>query len=902
MPDDEIRALAESRLGRVLKGKYRLDRVLGMGGMAAVYAATHRNKKRFAIKMLHPELAARESVRARFLREGYVANSVGHPGAVTVLDDDVAEDGCAFVVMDLLQGSALDELAARQPGHKLPLGLVLSIGDALLDVLAAAHARGIVHRDVKPANLFLTDDGRLQVLDFGIARLRDETGGAQATQTGALLGTPAFMAPEQALAEPSRIDGQTDLWAVGATLFTLLSGELVHDASNAAQVAIRAATTPARSLATVAPEVPRAVVDWIDRALAFEKAKRWENATAMRQALARACLEATGAPIPPLPVTERVSATGTTAASEPASPPRSARLGDVASPAMNGRLRPIAPWAFGAAMAICALGAATWWRVHGEHAAATPAPSAIAPSTPEMGQPPATAEAAAAYAAALQADHDGNSSASDRYLRAAVKSDPALGSAYLRLAISMAGSGGWYSLVAAEAHDAFKMAVEHRGTLATWEREVLDAWKPRFADPPDHAERLRRIQPVADRYPSNAYVQLLLAQAMDATRQPVLGAVERAIAADATYVPAYAYGAARTLFFRDPETSRALLRRCLSAAPTAVDCITSWAFFDDEDGRCDEVVADGRRAVAADPSSPEGNRILGYALFSRGTAIDTVAQVLTRGLDGISDEDERKDQAYRVHMDVAELQGDFAAAQVALAQQVATRSARGDALGIGLLLHQAVLSLETGDEATAKTLVTKARSLSSTAVGVMPARVLALLARLGGRVGLLSPAETAEETERQMKARGAPGDADLFHLEFWYLPRRALDLRDADAAVRVLDERGVTVPPTLGGLDAAHLGSAYLLAGHYVEARDLLQRSIGASCGILAFHRDYVLSDFDPQFRLDLGLAREKTGDLAGAKAAYARVLAAWGHAKPRSLTAEAAKAGLARVEKSLGP
>src|SRR5580700_4901474 len=127
MADDELLALARARIGKVLRGKYRLDRVLGIGGMAVVYAATHRNKKKFAIKMLHPELSVRENIRTRFLREGYVANSVEHPGAVAVLDDDVAEDGSAFLVMELLEGSPLDELARKQEGRRLPLSLVVSI-------------------------------------------------------------------------------------------------------------------------------------------------------------------------------------------------------------------------------------------------------------------------------------------------------------------------------------------------------------------------------------------------------------------------------------------------------------------------------------------------------------------------------------------------------------------------------------------------------------------------------------------------------------------------------------------------------------------------------------------------------------------------------------------------------
>jgi serine/threonine-protein kinase len=301
--NDDSQRLADQRLGRVLRGKYRLDKVLGVGGMAVVYAATHRNKKRFAIKMLHPELSLNESIRTRFLREGYVANSVEHPGAVAVLDDDVAEDGAAFVVMELLDGAALDTIAARE-GGRLAVGLAVSVGDALLDVLAAAHAKKIVHRDIKPANIFLTSDGRLEVLDFGIARLREE-GTGEATATGAMLGTPAFMAPEQALGESTTVDAQTDLWAVGATLFTLLSGELVHPGENAQQLLIRAATRKARSLAAVAPTVPKSIADVIDKALAFDKSERWASATEMRDALAKAYQSAAGAPVAPLPKTER---------------------------------------------------------------------------------------------------------------------------------------------------------------------------------------------------------------------------------------------------------------------------------------------------------------------------------------------------------------------------------------------------------------------------------------------------------------------------------------------------------------------------------------------------------------------------------------------------------------------
>ena len=291
---------AWARVGTSIRGKYRIVRVLGIGGMATVYAAEHRNGHRVAIKMLHPELSLRSDISARFLREGYVSNRVRHAGAVRVLDDDTAEDGAAFLVMELLDGETLWSMC-RRSGGRLPCRDVLALGHQLLDVLAAAHAAGVVHRDIKPENLFLTTERVVKVLDFGIARIEDD--GARATATGARLGTPAFMPPELALGRTAEIDARTDLWSTGATLFQLLSGRIVHEAPAAAEIIVRAATVAARSLATVAPDVPAPVVALVDRALAFARDDRWVSARAMAQAIEEAYAVSYGAPIAPTSLT-----------------------------------------------------------------------------------------------------------------------------------------------------------------------------------------------------------------------------------------------------------------------------------------------------------------------------------------------------------------------------------------------------------------------------------------------------------------------------------------------------------------------------------------------------------------------------------------------------------------------
>lgn len=273
------------RAGTVVNGKWRIDAVRGQGGMATVYAATHRNGSRVAIKVLHAELCSDADIRARFLREGYVANAVDHPGAVHVFDDDVAEDGSVFLVMELLEGDPLD-VVWRRGGGQLSEADVLGLVAQLLDVLAAAHSRGIIHRDIKPQNIFLTRSGTLKVLDFGIARVTHRPpGGGSATAVGAFMGSPAYVAPEQARGRAELVDQRTDLWAVGATMFTLLTGRHVHGAGTACEQLAAAMTCNAPALAEIIPSVSLGCAQVVDRALAYVIEDRWPDARTMQQAV-----------------------------------------------------------------------------------------------------------------------------------------------------------------------------------------------------------------------------------------------------------------------------------------------------------------------------------------------------------------------------------------------------------------------------------------------------------------------------------------------------------------------------------------------------------------------------------------------------------------------------------------
>ena len=295
-PDETYEAAA--RVGRTLRDKWHLDALIDVGGMAAVYAATHRNGMRGAVKILHHHRSIEPDIAARFRSEGYIANKVAHPNAVRVLDDDVDDDGSLFLVMELLEGSTLRERAEAR-GGQLPADEVLVAVDQLLDVLALAHDVGIVHRDVKPENLFASADGQIKILDFGIARLsRPYPGRHSETMSGMPMGSPSYMSPEQARGRWDIVDARSDVWSVGATMFNLLSGEDVHAARTVPELLAEIFSTQARSLAVALPDCHPALAAVVDGALRLDLAERWADARAMQAAVGFAYRTMFGAELP----------------------------------------------------------------------------------------------------------------------------------------------------------------------------------------------------------------------------------------------------------------------------------------------------------------------------------------------------------------------------------------------------------------------------------------------------------------------------------------------------------------------------------------------------------------------------------------------------------------------------
>ena len=286
-------SLAKRRIGTTLAGRWPLEKLIGFGGMAAVYASQDEAGTPVAIKVLHSAFATNEGVRQRFIREAHLTQAVDHQGRVEIYEEGVSEDGDPYFVMELLVGSTLERLW-KQHERILPVEYALEVADCVLDFLAVCHEQGIVHRDLKPANIFVTESGAVKVLDFGVARKREA--GVDPTLAGTALGTPAYMAPEQALGSTDRIDGRTDLFAVGAMLHATISGKRLQEGRSHQEAFVLAATRPAPSIATVAPNLHSEVVALIDRALQWDPRNRFQTAVEMREAIAAVLARLQGAP------------------------------------------------------------------------------------------------------------------------------------------------------------------------------------------------------------------------------------------------------------------------------------------------------------------------------------------------------------------------------------------------------------------------------------------------------------------------------------------------------------------------------------------------------------------------------------------------------------------------------
>jgi serine/threonine protein kinase len=285
--------MTDDLIGRTI-GSYRVEKLLGKGGMGSVYMGVHPGiGSRVAIKFLHPQFSHDDKIVERFFNEARAVNVIGHDNILKILDLNVTEDHRHYFVMEFLHGRPLQALLK----HNVPVGLDVAgpIVTQICDALEAAHKRGIVHRDLKPDNVYLISmKGKknfVKVVDFGIARVTDDAGVSTGkTQTGMVMGTPAYMSPEQGSGASNKIDGRSDVYSLGVMMFQLATGRLPFPGSNFGEVLIGHIQVPPPQPRSLSPQIPEAYEAIILRCLQKKQEDRYGSMKELKHAV-EACMD-----------------------------------------------------------------------------------------------------------------------------------------------------------------------------------------------------------------------------------------------------------------------------------------------------------------------------------------------------------------------------------------------------------------------------------------------------------------------------------------------------------------------------------------------------------------------------------------------------------------------------------
>jgi serine/threonine-protein kinase len=383
------------RPGDLLAGKYRVEAVLGIGGMGVVVAARHEQlDQRVAIKFVRPEALGSSDAVERFLREARAAARLRSEHAARVLDVGTLESGAPYMVMELLEGRDLAQTLEEQ--GRLSVEQAADWIVQACEALAEAHAAGIVHRDLKPQNLFLArtvgDALKVKVLDFGVSKSDATMSSAQGalTRTRTMLGSPLYMSPEQ-MRSSRDVDARSDVWALGVVLFELLTNARPFEAENLPELCLMVIGDPPRSLRELRPDVPGELAGVVERCLRKDRSERYANAAELAEALepfaspasrhivhrARMAIRAGGSP--------RVSPDAS--GDHRAVPPTPAAWGSGRSPGRPGRRRR-AIWIAALAVGVAAAASALGFVLRGRGPPGPSAPAAAAAVPPTQAPPP----------------------------------------------------------------------------------------------------------------------------------------------------------------------------------------------------------------------------------------------------------------------------------------------------------------------------------------------------------------------------------------------------------------------------------------------------------------------------------------------------------------------------------
>ena len=833
---------------------------LGQGGMGVVYRARDEKLRRaVAVKVLPRAVSDDEESRSRFLREARAAAAINHPNVATIYDAGEA-DGRVFIAMELVEGETLRNRLTRGP---LTPPEALRMVRGVARGLARAHARGVVHRDLKPENVMLDHDGEPKILDFGIAKLHDP--GApdvsalartmtQATEAGRVLGTLGYMAPEQA--RGAKVDARADLFSLGVVLYEALAGVAPFRGETPLEVLVAASRDTPVPLTELRQDLPPGLDAIVQRCLAKAPDDRFAGAQELLEAL-----EA---------LDGKTAVTGHMA---PTLPPRRLEL----------------RYGVALGLGLLAIGGALAWR-HLAPSPAQPRPASsatatiAAPTTITDYPPPKTtsAEAATDYAQAMQALRDASFEAADTHLLHAVQLDPSFAEAHLVLAWKA-------SQTTEDARKHLAAAVELRSRFGQRDSAVLEVLQARLAlDRPDFEGDWQRWEGLTDRFPLDATVAvsagLSALQAGHAVEG--LALLDRARTLDAKFAVA---DWARARYERDTgdlEGAVASADRCLGVSPSASGCLDVRASVEQRLGQCSALERDARKMIAVDPGSATPYTWLASALVARGAPIESIGEALRHARENESDPTEKQRKGIDATISVSWLTGDFASVIATFPELDRFKASVTSDAYVGQIVNDELFTLdEAGQTERALAVADGYFKRLPVLMSDTPssARRMALtIRRRAGRIPDDEFRATREAWAREDMAKAAPGQANLVWFSYYGQP--ASTPSDAREALAALPQYS-PLPPYEGSVYHERvMGHVLLLAGRVDDAIPHLRRAVSG-----CFDPNFIPSH---QYAAEmLGEALEGKGDIPGACAAYGEVLAHWGSARPRSVTADAARA-----------
>lgn len=880
--------------------RYRLEALIGEGGMGRVYRAFDpKLRRRVAIKILQSKRSRDGSDGvAHIMREAQAAAALDHPGVVAVFDVSEA-DGHPFIVMEFVDGRSLRTLVGV---HDIPMTERLRWMTDVARILAAAHRAGLVHRDIKPENVMVRHDGAIKLLDFGIARRSDPTGTPQTHSNtthpakpaeSSMAGTPFYMAPEQV--QRRLIDARADQFSWGVMAYELFTGALPWRTAkdgvawSVAVVAEQQSTLPAENLG-----LPPIVGFVIDRALEKSPEQRFESMDTLLATLGAETPGVIAVVLPPAPKEQTKTIADTqqgthTEVETPQihDPPKRLPMTIARSTVLRGLF--IA--AFAVTGAVVLVGnrprvEPPMLRAHLAAIVAHPFETAVEPFRPN-------ALAEAAYAEGMRHFEQAALAAGIERYKTALEYEPKFAAAHLRLAISRLIDGPHPA-----GSESFLEANRLRRSLDHRDRALLDAFAPSFEqDPPGLDETVRKLADVERRFPNDPETMLFRPLVLTVAGRDDDGAARfRAYLehhpqkATPWLALAYIHGRRDEL-----ESAQQALEKCLGIESNAVDCIWFDAKLDAYAGRCKEMETGVTRWRQLKPDSLNAISMQIQAMIAQRLERSTIHTTLNSALRGLSADDatriKQKFTATRYVLD-----GKFDEAnRILTALPHETRLENTDYLWVNEL--RIAIYEEMGDKPGATTLATEVllRKKSLPGAGDLHVEGIAddpTMAFHGALLAAGTIAHAEFETQRASwmatwRTRGATrNDRDLWTRAYAGPARTAEAAREALA---VLEPLGPPLRFFVDHLLVVDTARVYFLAGRFSDAAKLLGEAC-ASC----------LGPIEPirfvQAHALLGQTQQALGNIEAACNAYEVVLQHWGAARPSSITAEQVRVRLSAL------